>query len=295
MKLPFCFYKAPPTDHLVKFVAGQKKAEGVGRWFFVGPRTTLARVSTTDLPVTFVFNELTKDGQDVCVQGEIEVRLDIASILARRDFSIDPDTGDYLSDDPEKVGEEVAHALQTFVRREVIGKDLKTVLAEIADLEKTVLKAVSENPLTFTDLGVKVVKLFITGVKPANPDLRRALEAEARERMLAEADKAIADRRMDAAKSDRSLREYEADTAEKLEKRRKELIEASNANLISQAVAEAEATEKRLAPYNAMDSGMILALGIKEIATSGRVGQFNLTPDFLTAVQNMSSGHKSQR
>lgn len=295
MRLPFTFYRGGPTDLVVKYVAGKRRAEGMGRWFLVGPRTTIARVSTTDLPIPFAFTELTADGQQIVVQGELQIRLDAAHILDRRDFTIDPTTGEYESEDPDKVNEEATHTLQGYVRRVVRERSLKDMLNFAAELERTVMEAIRARSESFKDLGVSVVTLFVTAVTPANPDLKKALEAEAREKMLAAADKALADRRMDAATSDRALKEYEAETARTLEERRAELVTARNANLIAEAEADREATTKRLAPYRDMDSGVLLALGIKEIAASGKVGTFTVTPDLLSAVMGARDGTAARR
>lgn len=284
MKFPFTFFKGAPTDHVVKYVSGVRRKEGRGGIFFVGPRTTIARVSTTDVPVPFAFTELTIDGQQVVVQGEMQVRYLVDHILSRRDFTIDAHTGDYESDDPEKVAEEATHTLQTFVRVEVGVKTLKDMLAAAAVLKDAVFTAVSGKPEAWKAIGIEVASLFITGVTPANLDLKKALEAEAREKMLAAADKAVADRRRAAAESDRGLKEYEAETARTLEEKRAALVAVRNANTIAEAEADARAIDERLRPYRDMDAGTLLALGIREIGSSGRVGTFNVTPDLLSAV-----------
>lgn len=288
MSFPFYFYKAGPSDHAVKFVAGNKRKEGKGLYCLVGPRTTIASIPTTDQSVSFNFTELTSDGQQVVVQGELAVRYLIGEIIERRDFTIDPKSGGYLSEDPESVLEEVAHALQSFVRSEVKGRTLKDSLATTAELEEQVLAAIEADAAAFKDLGVEVKSLFVTGITPANPDLKKALEAEKREEMLASADKALADRRRKAAESDRSLKEYESETAKRLEEERAKIVVERNKNLLAEADAEAQATTKRLAPYATMAPGMVLALGIKEIAASGRVAQFTFTPEIMAAVNAAS-------
>ncbi len=284
MKFPFSIFKGAPTDHIVKYVSGVKRKEGRGGIFLVGPRTTLARVSTTDVPVAFAFTELTADGQQVMVQGEMQIRYIVDRILSRRDFTIDARTGDYESEDPEKVAEEATHTLQTFVRVEVGAKTLKDMLAAAAELKDAVFAAVSAKSDVWQAIGIEVVSLFITGVTPANLDLKKALEAEAREKMLAAADRAVADRRRAAAKSDRGLKEYEAETVRTLEERRADLVKVRNANTIAEAEADAKAIDERLRPYRDMDAGTLLALGIRDIASSGHVGTFNITPDLLSAV-----------
>lgn len=285
MRFPFRFFKSGPNDFLVKFVAGRRSAEGKGLIVFVGPRTTLARFPATDVPVPFIFTELTKDGQPFSVQGEVQVRLTVDALIARRDYTIDPVTGEYRTDDPESVNAEAGHALQSYVRRAIEGLDLKAALAATSRLEATILEAITKDAEPFTRLGVTVAALFITSVAPANPDLKKALEAEAREQLFAAADKALADRRRNAAESDRALKEYEAETARTLEEQRAALVKERNANTIAEAEADATAAEKRLAPYRDADPRMLFALGIRELGASNRIGQVNFTPDFLAAMQ----------
>ena len=284
------FYKGRPTDHVVKFVAGKKRQEGPGKVFFVGPRTTIACVPTTDLPQPFAFTEITADGQQLMVQGELHLRLLVQRILGRADLTIDPRTNAYRSDDFSKVKEQSCHALQGFVRRQVQAATLQQSLGAVATLQRAVLAAIAAAAEPFERLGVEVVALFITQVAPDNLDLRRALEAEVRERLLAAADKAVSDRRMRAAESERELKTYEEETAVLLEQQRGRRIAARNANLIAEAKAESEATAKRLEPYQKMDPRTLFALGVREMSSSGKVGQVNFTPELLAAISRADGG-----
>ena len=282
--LPFWFYNgAAPTDFVVKYVGGARRLAGKGMTCVGGPRTTLALISTTDELIPFAFTERSEDGQSLVVQGELQIRLDPERLLERHDYSIDPRSGEYRSDDPDKVREEVTHVLQSIVRSFIKVLTLKEAPKDLAGLRDAVLGAVRSLPAAFTDLGVTVVNLFISGVEPANPDLKRALEAEARERLLADADRAIADRRMAAATSDRALKQYEAESALALETDRAKLVAAESGNAIARATADAEATRLRMAPYENVDATTLLALGIRELG-AGKVGSVNFTPDFLAAV-----------
>ncbi|MFH1098778.1 MAG: SPFH domain-containing protein [Candidatus Uhrbacteria bacterium] len=285
MRFPFTFYRAGPAEFVVKYVAGVRHTEGKGVVCFVGPRTTLACVPTADLAVAIEFIELTSDGQEVIVHGEARIQLAPHSVVDRFDFSIDPWSGDYLADEnPEdQLRESVRNVLRGKVRSEVRTKDLKVAITSAAALEEALRRGLTEDAKEFAELGVTVLTIFVSGIAPANADLKRALEAEARERMLASADRALADRRMDASKNDRSLKEYEADTARQLEERRKALVEARNANVVAEAEADAAAIAKRLSPYATADPRIVLALGLRELA-NGHVSQVTITPDLLAAV-----------
>lgn len=295
MRLPFTFYRASPTEYVVKFVVGRRRKEGAGRIFFAGPRTVLARFPVTEQVVSFAFSELTSDSQRVMVQGELHARLIVDKMLERRDFTFDAWTGAYNSEDPENVLEEVVHAFQSYVRREVALRPLKEILATAAEVEAAVRSAIAADAAPFDGIGARIERLFVMGITPENLDLKKALEAEAREKMLAAADKAVAERRRAAAENDRALKEYEAETERGLEERRAEMVKVRNANTVAEAEADAKAIEMRLAPYREIDAGTLLALGIKEMGASGRVGTFAVTPELLAAVTGLKNGDVRER
>ncbi|MBI4434190.1 hypothetical protein HY632_05440, partial [Candidatus Uhrbacteria bacterium] len=176
MRLPFTWYRATPAEYVVKFVNGARRAEGRGKIFFVGPRTTLAKVMATEFGIGYAFTERTADGQEVVVHGEVVVRFDVQKMLDRHDFSFDPRSG--VDEGSEDVVEsEVQAVLQTYVRREIATKKLKDALASAAALQETVAEAIARDGAAFDALGVHVRNLFVTNVSPANLDLKKALEA----------------------------------------------------------------------------------------------------------------------
>ncbi len=285
---PFGMFKPGPTDHVVKYRGGKSVASGIGVLFLITPWHTFARVPTTVLTIPVSFTELTSDRLGVFVQGEILVRLDVNSMLTRHDFSVDPWTNTWLSDDPTRVNEDAGKALQGYVRALIKDQTLEEVILAASELESRVLTAINADASRLTDLGIRVEGLFITSVKPENRQLAAAIEAKKREEMLAGADKAINARRMDAAQSDRELKEFEAETARGMEEKRAALIAIRNQNVIAEAEADATAAGKRLDPYRDVDPAVLLALAIDKMAANG-VGEFNLTPDLLASLKRAGS------
>ena len=259
-------------------------ASGIGALFLITPWHTFARVPTTVLTIPVSFTELTSDRLGVFVQGEIHVRLDVEAMLTQHDFSVDPWIDTWLKDDPTRVNEDAGKALQGYMRALIKDRTLEDVIVSASDLETQVLAAIEADSSRLTKLGMHLEGLFITSVKPENRQLSAAIEATKREEMLAIADKAISTRRMAAAQSDRELKEYEAGTAQTMEEKRSALIEVRNRNVIAEAGADAEAASKKLEPYRDVDPGVLLALAIRQMAETG-VGEFNLTPDLLTALR----------
>lgn len=282
-RFPFGLYKTAPTDYVVKYRNGRAVAEGTGQLYLITPWHTFARVPATEITIPVSFTELSADRLNVFVQGDLHVRLDVKKILARMDFTVDPWTNAWRSTDFDRLREEAGKALQRSVRAKIATRTLEDAIVSVSSIETDVISAISADKESFLALGLEIVSLFLTSIRPANKELERAVEAKKREEMLAAADKAVSERRMGAAENDRELKQYEAETGRLMEEQRAELIEIRNANIVSEAVADADAIEKRLAPYRNMEGNVLLALAIQEMAKQG-VGELNITPDLLSAV-----------
>lgn len=274
------------TDYVAKFVNGAKRSEGRGKSFIYGPRTTLARIPTTEQVVTFMFREITNDGQALVVNGNCYVRLDPAKLLSRYDFTINPATNAYIdADSLERLKVEIRSRLQTYVRLAVQAGNLQSHMADTANLEKQIVSSVVTGNQIFVDLGLLEIRVLVSGIEPGNKDLQKALEAKKREELLAGADKAQADRHMASAQSLRELKQYEAATALTLESEREKLIAVQNENLLKEAAAQAEANTKKLEVYKTLEPGKLFALALQDMANHGNVGTVNLTSDLLSAIQ----------
>ncbi len=121
-------------------------------------------------------------------------------------------------------------------------------------------------------LGVEPLSFVVLSVKPT-PEMARALEAEAREGLQREADRAIYERRNTAVEQERRIKESELATEVALEERRKSLIELRTANEKAEADARAYALEATLKPAQGVDWKTLLAFGA-----------MNLSPDLLEAL-----------
>jgi hypothetical protein len=77
---------------------------------------------------------------------------------------------------------------------------------------------------TITSLGVEIIGISILAIKPT-PETSRALEAEAREMILREADEAIYARRNSAVEQERSIKENELNTEIAVENKKRQIKE----------------------------------------------------------------------
>jgi hypothetical protein len=312
MMLGIRYYKAGPTTFVQQHVNGRVTREGTGLAFFwFAPRSTLTAVPVGSTDVPFIFNETTADFQAVTVQGHLTFRVrDPRRLAGLLDFSVAPD-GTHRSEDPEMLAPRITYAAQNATRAEVQSRPLRTALIEsdaIAERVRAVLAASS----ALDALGVELLGLSILAVKPV-PETSKALEAEARERLLREADDAIYNRRNNAVEQERRIRENELNTEVAvqtkkrqieetrlagqiaLEEQRRELVATEAANSKIRAEAQAFAVEATLKPLAALDPKslqvlsarsvdprLLVAMAFQDIAANAtKIGNLNISPELL--------------
>ncbi len=306
------YIKFPPTTYAVQFINGRVRREGTGlSFFYFAPRSTLVAVPVASADVPFIFLETTADFQAVTVQGHLTYRVADPRRLAEvLDYSIHPD-GSHASDDPDKLRLRVTHAAQTAMRAEVQGRPLRAALVEADAIALRVLAALVASPAVEA-LGVQVQSFSLLAIKPV-PETAKALEAEARERLLREADDALYARRNNAVEQERTIRENELNTEVAVQAKQREIEETRLAGLISleeqrrqlvtteaensktRADAQAYAVEATIKPLAALDPKslqvlsarsvdprLMVAMAFQEIAANAtKVGNLNISPELL--------------
>ena len=126
--------------------------------------------------------------------------------------------------------------------------------------------------------------------------MQKALEAEYRENLQRNADKAIYDRRGASVEEERKIQQREMDIEIEIEERRKDLVEMQAENSLKLAEAEAKADEMKLNPYGNLAPQALIGLALKEFAgNAGRIGSLNITPDMLGQVINWIGGQGNGR
>ncbi len=283
--MPFGYYKAEPTEHVLVYQNGQIVREGAGiSFFFWKHNTSIVSVPIATADVPFILNETTGNFQPVTAQGQITYRITDPGRMARiLNFSIDSRTRSYRTDDPEKLAQRLVNTVQVFARQELLQRPLEDALRGAEDIASTVLKRIREER-TLNDLGVEVAGLFLTAIKPT-PETAKALEADFREKLLKRADEAIYARRAAAVEQEKKIKENELLTALTLARQRKDLVEADGANQRRQAEFEAEAARLRLSPYREIPQEQLVALALHEMgANAQKIGQLVVTPDLLSGL-----------
>ena len=279
------FFKAQPNQYVIKFVNGRVRQEGQGLLFFYWkPMTTIAVIPTTTRDANFIFNEITQTFQEVTIQGQMTYRIsNPKKVSAVLDFSIQPNTKKYVSDDPEKIQKRIVNAVQMATRGKIQGYSLEDCLRKSEEIAKTVLEEVIKDK-SLDSLGIECVSIYFTSIKPT-PEIARALEAEYRESVQKKADEAIYSRRAAAVEQERIIKENELNSAITLEKSRQELIDLNGNNRIKEAEYESNALAMDLSPYKNFEPKILLALGLKALGEKAdKIGQLTITPDLLASI-----------
>lgn len=137
---------------------------------------------------------------------------------------------------------------------------------------------------TFEDDGITIGSCSIPKIEPTDEEVADAIGAKERQGMLTEADKALHNRRLEAALNERAVKEYEAGTKLELEKKQGILLNEQAKNKKKEAETDAEATKIRFEPLKDVESGKLLGAAIMDAAKSGRLGNLAITSEFLAAI-----------
>jgi hypothetical protein len=232
------FIKAQPTTYLMKYRAGAVVAEGTGlSAFYYGPVTTLVAVPVGSRDASFIFQPIARDFQTLTVQGHVTYRVGepkkAASML---NFTLKSDGKSYETDDPEKLPERILGTVEVLAQQAIKELTLKDAL-QASDRIADIIAAGLRGRADIAALGLEILGVSIRGIKPT-PDTARALEAQAREAILKNADEAIFARRNFAVEQERAIRESELDTEIAVEQKKRSIRE-------TQMDAEASVAAKR--------------------------------------------------
>ncbi len=296
----FPYFKGQPTDFILRYTGGALRSSGPGQAFFYWHyNTQIVAVPTQSQDASFVFNELTKDFQEVTLQGQVTFRIKDPKLTAGLfNFTIKPETYEYLSEDRDKLGKRLTNLVQIETRTEVSQRTLQETLRDASQLSGTVSERLrAGSPLSA--LGVELLSADFLSVR-ATPEVGKALEAELREALLRKADEAIYARRAAAVDEEKRIKEKELASDKALEEQRKDLIALQGANALTEAEnaakarevsaeAEAKAAEMNLVIFKDLEPRKMLAYAIKELS-GANIGNLTITTDMLASILGADSG-----
>lgn len=231
-----------PTSHLLLARRGRVLRSGRGLSLWFRPLSdSVAEIPVDDRDLSLTIRGRSADYQDVTITGVLTYRVHDPELLAKHvDFAIDPKTGRYAHEPIERVEAILAQLAQEDALRLLTRTPVRTALADgIAQFRAAIAAGLAEAP-QLPELGLTVAAVRITAVWP-NPDLAKAIEAPARERIKQESDEAAYHRRALAVEKERAIAENEMQSRIELARREEQLVEQQGLNARRQAEDAAEA------------------------------------------------------
>ena len=220
----FRYLKCPPTSHVIQYNNGSIVRQGPGRsFFYFAPITTLVMIPVGSMDVPFVFEDVTKDYQDVTIQGQLTYRVSDAEKLSKlMDFSVDG-RGRYTSEDPSKLNDRLIQLAQVRTHAFAQSRILRAMLLASDELSQDLGASLRVSEVAAT-LGIELLAVSVLSVKAA-PELAKAMQADAREQMLLKADQAVFARRNTAIELEQQIKENELVTERIVEEKKREVRE----------------------------------------------------------------------
>ena len=281
------YFKAEPAEYARISAGGRKRKEGNGvASFYLEHNTSIELVSTTTSDQAFGFREISKDNQEINVQGGFMYRItEPEKALAAYNFSIDPKTKRYVTEDAKKLPENLIQVIRASARRAIQKTPLEELLTMSDVLSKKVSEELAQSGLT-DGLGIKVETLYITAIKPM-PEIEKALGTQYRENLLQKADEAIYGRRAKAIEQERAIQENELSNKISLEQKKAELVKLQGDNAIAEAKYDTEASKMAMSVFDTMDPEKLRAHALYQIGkNANRIETLTITPELLAGIKN---------
>ncbi len=321
--LGICYLKSPPTRYVSLYKNGKlvRSGSGASFWYFA-PTSTIVSVEVGSLDVPFVFEEISADFQDVTLQGQLTYRVvDPDKLVQLLNYEVDR-SNRYVSDDPQKLNERLIQQALTRAHAFTQAVPLSELLTSADSLSNKLFESLVNSDVVASH-GLEILSLSITSIK-ATPEMAKAMQAEAREKLLLKADHAIFARRNTAIELERQIKENELNTARVVEEKQREVrqakmqadvvIEQQRSELVEQQVAnERKLSEAQIdslrgtlqafqqvdwktlaAAAGQGDARHLIAMAFQQIAENAdKIGHLDISPDLLKSL--LSEKKSSER
>jgi regulator of protease activity HflC (stomatin/prohibitin superfamily) len=305
------------TTHVRHVRRGKLVHDGTGLSFFYRPLSAvLSEVPVDDRELPLLFHARTADFQDLTVQASVTFRVTgPATVCARIDFSIHPDTGRWRGTPLEQVAGLLTETAQQHVLSLIAARPLAGVLADgVGQIRDKILTGLTGDQ-RLAETGIAVIGARVVAIRP-EPEVEKALRTPAREQIQQDADRATYQRRALAVEREGAIAENELANQIELARHEEQLIAQRGTNARRQAEeaaaasgieAEAQAARQRLldeakaagtralgearaageaarvAAYSGLTQGSLLGLAAKDLAGGlPQIGSLVLAPELLT-------------
>lgn len=292
------YFKGQPTEYILKYSGGKLAREGQGlAFYYLRFNTQILAVPTSSMDANFVFNEVTRNFQAVTIQGQFTYRIKSPQEAAKLlNFTIDPRTHVYLSNDPDRLAQRITNVIQMETRVELQKLSLEEALGSFETIATRVENSIKSG-ISLSALGVELISIYFISAKPT-PEVGQALEAEYRETLLRKADEAIYARRSAAVEEEGKIKERELNSEITLEQQRRKLIDLTGENELLEAENRGKAQEiedrhridskkLELGLYAGLEPRAVLALALNELGVhSEKIGNLTITSELLASLMN---------
>ncbi|GAA4833173.1 SPFH domain-containing protein [Algivirga pacifica] len=235
-----------PTQYVLCYQKGKLKKEGTGlSFFYFAPTTSIAAVPVGSNDLPFIFSETTNDYQTVTIQGQITYKVQNPKQLSELlGFTVDGH-GIYKKDDYEKLQQRIINAAQTATATFIHGLGLKETIRSGKEIEQKIQGGLTASE-SISMLGVEILGVNVIAVR-ATPEMEKAMETEAREKLQQEADQAIYERRNFAVEQERIIKETELNTQIAVEEKKKQIAEKKMESKVQEATNDQRLREMKVA------------------------------------------------
>lgn len=218
------YIKFDPMNYVIHYRNGKIVKEGKGlSFFYLNRNSSIVAVPHNSRDIPFVFKDMTKDYQNVTVQGQITYCIkEPMKINEQLDFTVNNDKA-YISDDYEKLTQRLVNQVQTSISAYVHNCTITDVLSKHPEIESKLLSGL-KNSEVIINLGIEIMSVSVLGIN-AEPEMMRAMEAKTREALQQDADEAIYARRNFAVEQERKIKESELNTEIAVEEKQKQIVE----------------------------------------------------------------------
>ncbi len=240
------YYKADSSTFVIKTVNGRVRRQGRGLSFFYnGATTSIAAIPVSVQEAPFIFSLKTADFQAITVQGQLSYQVaDPARIAEMLNFTLKPNGVDWRTEDPLKLSDRVIRVVGAVIQNRVEATSLRKALKSSQELVQLLREQLIRDA-TLEAMGILPLDITIGEIKPM-PETSKALEAEAREAILKEADDAIYARRKSAVEQERTIKEAELQTELSVQQKEQEIEESRIENERTLLRANVETERERL-------------------------------------------------
>ncbi len=232
------------SSWVVHSSGGQVRRAGRGLSFWFLPLSaSISEVPLDDRELPILFHGRSSEFQDVTVQAVATWRVVDADALARRvDFAIDLRKGSWVQEPMEKMSTMITELAQQLAWDYLARTPLQEILAHGIEPIRDLIRAGLVADEGIAAMGIEIVSVRISSVRPT-PEVERALQTPARERIQEQADRATFERRAEAVRQERAIEENELQNRIELARQEETLIEQEGTNARRRAQDEAESRQ----------------------------------------------------